>query len=164
MRRVLLVSLLMVTALLAASAGRAQMMGPGMGPSSGFFSNGTTRGTGMLTAPRDMSAVARAWLDALHAELGIAAQQESAWLVFSNAVLDQADDMQAFRAQMAQLATATAPQRAALLLQHMDDRRAAAADLVAAMASLYDALTPAQRALLDTRFAGACGAGGVFGD
>lgn len=166
MRRVLLVSLVLATVMLAASSVRAQMMGAGNGMTGmpGFFSNGTARGASMLTAPHDMTALARSWLDALHAELGIAPAQEGAWLAFANAVVDAAEGMRAFRGQMGQLPAATAPQRAALLAQFMRERHDDAAAMAAAMTTLYDALTPAQRSLMDARFGAACAPGGLFGN
>ena len=166
MRRIFLVSLVLATALLAASAGRAQMMmGPGNGMgATGFFSNGSVRGATMLTAPRDMSALARTWLDSMHDELGIGPQQEGAWLAFSNAVIDAAGDMQAFRAQMTAASTATAPQRAALAERFMDQRHESALAMSEAIAALYQGLSPAQRAILDQRFAAACAPGGLFGN
>ena len=147
-------------ALVAPCTAGAQMMG---GPGMGFFSNGIHRGSGPLGLATDMSALASAWLNGLHATLQITPAQEPAWQDFANAVLSQAQAMQSLRSQMASAQSATAPQRAVLISQFMRQRVEAMAAMVTAASTLYAQLTPAQRAMLDAEFGNQCGALGLFG-
>jgi hypothetical protein len=153
----------LVAALLASAAADGQMMGPGpgMGGSMGFFSNSLARSPYFGSV--DMRAIAASWLAALHTALAITPEQESAWLAFANAVTDQAADMQAFRTQIVQPTTATAPERAALAAQFMAQRLESTSALSASMSALYAQLTPAQRVLLDQGYAAVCWPGGLFG-
>jgi hypothetical protein len=158
-----LVAAVVVASLAWASAAGAQMMGPGggMGPSMGFFSNGLARNS--YIGPIDMRNVGASWLGGLHDALAITPGQEPAWTAFANAVTDQASDMQAFRTQMPQPTTASAPQRAALAAQFMAQRLESMGAVSTSMAALYDQLTPDQRAILDRAYAAACWPGGLFG-
>ncbi len=154
----------LVAAFAWVSAADAQMMGPGtgMGGQRGFFSNGLARGSFM--GPIDMRSVASSWIGGLHDALAVTPEQETAWLAFANAVTDQAADMQSFRTQMWQTTTATtAPQRAALAQQFMEQRLESVSAVSSSLAALYAQLTPTQRAILDQGYAAACYPGGLFG-
>lgn len=93
----------LVAGLVAATGANAQMAGPGGGM-------GLARGP-YFGGPVDMRAIAVSWLAGLHTSLAITPEQETAWLAFANAVSERAADMQAFRSQIVQPTTATAPQR-----------------------------------------------------
>jgi hypothetical protein len=152
----------------AAAAGSvdagAQMMGPGGGMMGGFFASGVSRGTGYFGTQASMGSIASAWLSQLHAALQITAQQEQAWQGFANAATSQATAMQSFRNQMLLSTAGTAPQRATLAEQFMEQRLDAMRATTDALTALYAQLTPAQRAILDQGYALQCGPWGLFGD
>lgn len=139
---------------------QAQMMGPT--GNMGFFSNGLARNGATIRGVMDMSAIATVWLTAMHGQLGITMDQEPAWQAFAAAVGAQATAMQAFRTQMMQPTAATAPQRAALAQQFLQQRAQSAGAVTAALDTLYAQLTPQQRSILDLGFSMGFGPGGPF--
>jgi hypothetical protein len=151
---------------IGSSAGaNAQMMMPGPGGGTmGFFSNPLTRDATLYGPMANMNAVASYWLSRMHTQLQITADQESAWQAFAAAVTAQADTMQAFRSQMYQTGTATAPERAQLAEQFLAQRLSAASAVSSSLSTLYARLGDSQRAIFDSGFALQCGPSGLFGD
>lgn len=124
--------------------------GPGMmggGPRGGF-------GPGMAGAQGNPAANAAARLAFLQTELGITADQESAWQAYAKQVKQQAESMQALRAQ-APAAAQSAPERINQRAAFAKQRAAHMEAMSAAVKDLYAVLTPEQKAVADQHFGGA---------
>ncbi len=117
-------------------------MGPGMGPRHGALS------------ATDVAALADARLADIKARLGINANQESAWQTYATQFKQQAQQMQAWHAQMwNSSATTSAPDRANQHAQAMQQRAAGMTAMSKALSDLYAVLTPEQKAVADQLFA-----------
>lgn len=117
---------------------------------------GPGRGPGFSPAARVEGRLAM-----LKAELNITADQESAWQAFTNQAKAQAAAMQAQRAAVT--ATQTAPERLAQRATFAKQRAANIETMSGAVKTLYDALTPEQKAIADARMAFGGGMGGPGG-
>jgi LTXXQ motif family protein len=123
--------------------------GYGMGPGWGM------RGYG--TGPQGMfgAGTAEERLAGLKSELGITAQQDTAWQAFVKSAKERDESRQAWFTKMREArAAGTLPELLAqqdeVFKQHQAERQAAAS----ALKSLYAALTPEQKAIADQRFGG----------
>lgn len=122
------------------------MMGPTTG--YGYSMMGPWTGSGYA----DPDAAVQSCLSSLHAQLGIAGAQETAWQTFADTLVEQAQGMLQFHQQVLQ-APATAPERVRQYAQFMLDRAQDAAAVSQAVSGLYATLTPAQQLLFDGYFA-----------
>lgn len=94
--------------------------------------------------------IAGARLDALKQSLQLTSQQEPAWNAFAAAAQAQAKRMGEMRDEM-RTASQTLPERIDRASKFAQERERASAQVGTAVKSLYDVLTPAQRARLDRR-------------
>lgn len=133
--------------------------GPGMmggGPRGGF-------GPGMAGAQGNPAANSAARLAFLQKELGITADQESAWQAYAKQVTQQAESMQALRTQ-ATAAAKTAPERLNQRAAFAKQRATHMESMSVALNDLYAVLTPEQKAIADQHFGGGrMGQGGPRG-
>jgi len=94
-------------------------------------------------------------LAALKAELGITADQDSAWQAFTKNAKQQYENRQARFAKMLEARNATsAPERLALQTEFMKQRQVEMEANTAALKNLYAALTPEQKTIADEHFGG----------
>ena len=94
-------------------------------------------------------------LAALKAELGITAEQDSAWQAFTKNAERQNENRQAWFARMHEArGTGSLPERLAQQTEFMKQRQAEMEANAAALKDLYAALTPEQKAIADQRFGG----------
>ena len=94
-------------------------------------------------------------LAALKSDLGITAKQDSAWQAFTKNARQQDENRQAWFARMQQARSAgSAPELLAQRAQFTKQRQAEMDANVAALKTLYAALTPEQKAIADQRFGG----------
>jgi Spy/CpxP family protein refolding chaperone len=142
---------------LAAPAFAHQGGGPGMG--RGMHGGGMHGGMGMgpMNGPGgcvqgNTAAVAEGRLDTLKAELKITANQEAAWNTFAAKARTQAETRPALCEKLQANTTATAPERLALRAEAMKQRAAGMEGIAAGLKELYGALTPEQKAVMDSRF------------
>ena len=141
-------------------------MGPGMmggyGPGYGMGWSGARMGgygpgygmgpQAMFSANADSTEES---LAALKSELGITADQATAWQAFADNAKKQNANRQAWFAQMQENRSAGSVQeQRALQAEWMQQRQAEAAANAAALDKLYAALTPEQKAIADQRFGG----------
>jgi protein CpxP len=125
-------------------------MGPGFGPGFGP-GMGMGPGHGPIAGAGDATALMEARLGEFKAQLNITSPQENAWQAFTAAAKQQAEGMQALRAQMQQGAT-TASDRMGQRTQLMQQRAAGMTTMTNAFNALYAVLTPEQRAIADQHF------------
>lgn len=93
-------------------------------------------------------------LAALKGELKITPEQEPAWNAYVDEAKRHASEMHAQRNAIAANAPKTAPERAELRSQMAKKRQEHLEKAAALTRSLYDVLTPEQKALADQRLAG----------
>ena len=141
---------------LAAAAVSAHPYGPGPGWGGGHM-GGYSPGYGM--GPQGMFngryGNAEDGLAALKAELGITADQDSAWQIFANNAKKQQEYRQEWFAKMHEARrAASAPERLAQQTEFMKQRQAEMEANAAALKDLYATLTPEQKAIADQRFGG----------
>jgi len=134
--------------------------GPGMGMMGGGMGQGMMGGRprggygpGMMGARGNPVENSAARLAFLKGELKITADQESAWQAFAKQAKEQAESMQALRAQ-APAAANTAPERLSQRAEFAKQRAANMEARSAAFNDLYAALTPEQKAVADQHFGG----------
>jgi hypothetical protein len=143
--------------------GRGMMgAGPGYGrggPGAWGPGQGPGRGAGFSPA-----AMVDGRLAALKTDLGITADQETAWQAFTAKAKAQVETMQAQRTAMFAGAQTTAPERIAQRAAFAKQRAANLDTMSAAVKDLYEALTLEQKAVADQRLAfGGMGGPGGFG-
>jgi hypothetical protein len=130
--------------------GPGQGMGPGM--MGGY---GPGRGMGPQAMFNAYSGNADAGLAALKSELGITADQDSAWQAFANNAKKRQETRQARFAKMQEARGAgAAPELLAQQTEFMQQRQAEMAADAAALKDLYATLTAEQKAIADQRFGG----------
>jgi Spy/CpxP family protein refolding chaperone len=137
------------------------MMG-GYGPGAGMGWGGGHMGgygPGYPMGPQGMfngySGNGENGLAALKAQLGITAEQESAWQAYTKNATQQNENRQAWFAKMHEARSAgSAPERLARQTEYMKQRQAEMEANTAALKNLYAALTPEQKAIADERFGG----------
>ena len=125
----------------------AMGMGPGMGHG---FGPGMGRGPGM----GNPAAVTEGRLAWLKAELKITADQKAAWKSFADQRRQQAEAMQALSKGTADKVPATAVERMELRNQWAKQRQEQAEKMTATFKTLYAALTPEQKSLVDQGWGG----------
>ena len=135
-------------------------MGWGMGPGNGMHGYGMGPGYGMHgygMGPRAGAnpAAAEERLAALKSELGITANQESAWQAIVNNAKQQVENRQAWFAKLREAQPAgSAPERLAQRTEIMKQRLTEMQAHTAALKNLYAVLTPEQKLIADKRFGG----------
>ena len=130
--------------------------GPGYGMGSGMM-GGYGPGYGM--GPQGMFNAypgnAEDGLAALKAELGITAEQDSAWQAFTKNAKQRNENRQAWFAKMHEARSAgSAPELLAQQTEFMKQRQAEMEANTAALKNLYATLTPEQKTIADQRFGG----------
>jgi len=128
---------------------RPMGMGPGMG-------HGFGPGMGMGRGPGlgNPAAVAEGRLAWLKAELKITAAQEAAWKTFADQQRQQAEARQALMKGVADKIPATAVERMELRNQWGKQRQEQGEKMTAAFKTLYAALTPEQKSVVDQGWSG----------
>lgn len=146
--------------------GQGYGMGPGMmgayGPGYGMGYGGGHMGgygQGYGMGPQAMfnaySGNADEGLAALKAELGITANQDSAWQAFAKNAKEQNENRQAWFAKMQETRSASStPELLAQQNEFMKQRQAELEANASALKNLYATLTPEQKAIADQRFGG----------
>lgn len=131
------------------------MMGYGDGHGPGMMGYGGGYGPGMAGAQGGPAAYADGRLAFLKTELGITADQESAWQAYAKQVKQQAEGMQALFAQaQSQAAAQSAPERLNQRAEFAKQRAANMESMSTAVKNLYAALTPEQKTVADQYFGG----------
>ncbi|MDP1900394.1 MAG: Spy/CpxP family protein refolding chaperone [Rubrivivax sp.] len=131
--------------------------GPGMGPFSGGPGHGGFMSHGVSAERADQMAASR--LDALKKSLALQPQQEPAWSAFRDTALAQAKQMGQARQAMGDAAQ-TLPQRQEQASRLAGERLKGMDQMSQALKTLYGALTPEQRKVLDSQGHGGPGYGG----
>jgi len=133
--------------------------GPGFGPMGMGQGMGHGFGPGMGRGPgsANPAALAEGHLAGLKAELKITAAQEPAWKTFADQQRQQAETMQASMKGLTDKVPATAVERMELRNQWAKQRQEQGEKMTAAFKSLYAALTPEQKSVVDQGLAGAPG-------
>ena len=123
--------------------------GMGYGPGAGMVpGHGPMAGQGPM-AGVDPAARVESHLSYLKTQLQLTtAAQEAAWQAYATKAKEQAAAMQALRAQMHD-GTGTAAERMADRTEAMEQRAALMAAKTGAFITLYETLTPAQKAIAD---------------
>jgi len=137
------------------------MMG-GYGPGYGMGGGGAHMGgygPGYGMGPQGMFNAypgnAEDGLAALKAELGITAEQDSAWQAFTKNAKQRNENRQAWFAKMHEARSAgSAPELLAQQTEFMKQRQAEMEANTAALKNLYATLTPEQKTIADQRFGG----------
>lgn len=131
------------------------MMGAGaMGPQMMGGDHRGAMGSGMAGARGDATAHLEARLAFLKTQFRITPDQESAWQAYAQQARQQAESMQASRAQ-APAAAQTAPERLSQRTEFMKRRSASMESMSVALTALYAVLTPEQKTIADRYFGGA---------
>lgn len=130
-------------------------MGGGYGPGMGMMGGGPRGrfGPGMAGAQGNPAANSAARLAFLQKELGITADQESAWQAYAKQVTQQAESMQALRTE-ATASAKTAPERLNQRAAFAKQRATHMESMSVALNDLYAVLTPEQKAVADQHFGG----------
>ena len=135
------------------------MHGYGMGnrPGAGYGMHGYGMGYGM--GPQGMhqgyAGNSEQGLAELKSELGITAEQESAWQAFVDNATQQDKSREAWFAKLRDArAAATTPELVAQRAEMMEQRQNELENTAAAVKNLYAALTPEQQAIADQRLGG----------
>jgi hypothetical protein len=135
-------------------------MGYGMGPGAGMGSDmhGYDMGSGMHGYGMGLGArpeAAENRLAGLKSELGITANQETAWQAFVANANKQAESRQAWFAKRREAQTAgTAPELLAQRAEIAKQRQVELESTTVALKNLYAVLTPEQKAVADRVFGG----------
>lgn len=144
----LLAATMAAISLAGAAPACAQMWGgPGNGLGRGF--PGMGMGSGRMGTFHDAATATRGMLDALHARLALAPDQETLWQAFVTAAIAEANDMDDMHDDMFAAMQGTAADRMTARAQIMRERADDAAAVAQAFSAFYNSLTTAQRAIAD---------------